>query len=98
MFVVSVTRYNLIEQSGNRDMGTLGVIAGIVIGVAIIIFLISYTNLFEVSKPGFESSMDNAKEVISKIESKDVVKEAEKITEHIRNATSKIEVKNPLEP
>lgn len=67
-----------------------------VIGVAII-FALLYTNIFDLAKPTVDKSVDSAKEVISKVDGKDVVSGAEKVSSAIKNETSKIKIKDPFE-
>ncbi|MCA9812869.1 MAG: hypothetical protein KC483_08420 [Nitrosarchaeum sp.] len=75
-----------------------GIIIGIVVGVIAIMGILAYTNAAEVLKPEIETSVDKAKDTISQIEGKEVVKKAEEVTDKIKNVTGKIKVTNPLEP
>ncbi len=71
-------------------------LVGIGILIAVIVFVSMYTNIFDLAKPTVEQSVDSAKEVISKVEGKDVVAGAEKVSSVIKNETAKIEIKNPI--
>jgi len=75
-----------------------GIIIGIIVGVIIVAGVLMYTNTAEVLKPEIETSVDKAKNTISQIEGKEVVKKAEEVTDKIKNVTDKIKVTNPLEP
>lgn len=68
--------------------------AGIIIVALIAIFL--YTNIFDLAQPTVEQSVDSAKDAISKVDGKDVVAGAEKVSSAIKNETSKIEIKDPF--
>ncbi|MEJ2272687.1 MAG: hypothetical protein P8X91_09495 [Candidatus Bathyarchaeota archaeon] len=68
----------------------VGIIAAIVIGVYL------YTNIFDLAQPTVEKSVDSAKDAISKVDGKDVVAGAEKVSSAIKNETSKIEIKDPF--
>ena len=57
----------------------------------------NHFNIFELAQPTVEKSVDSAKEVVSKVEGKDVVAGAEKVSSAIKNETSKIEIKDPFE-
>lgn len=75
-----------------------GIIIGM-IGVAIVAAVIlMYTNAAEVLKPEIETAADKAKDAVSQIEGKEVVKKAEEVSEKVKNVTEKIKVTNPLEP
>jgi len=78
-------------------MGNTGKIIGIGIIVVGIIGIFLYTNIFDLAKPTVEKSIGSAKEVISKVDGKDVVSGAEKVSSAIKNETSKIEIKDPFE-
>ncbi len=77
-------------------MGMKSKLVGIGILIAVIVFVSMYTNIFDLAKPTVEQSVDSAKEVISKVEGKDVVAGAEKVSSVIKNETAKIEIKNPI--
>jgi hypothetical protein len=79
-------------------MSKKGTIIGIIVAVAAVAGILTYTNIFELAKPGIESSVDTAKDAISKVEGKDVVEKAEEVTDKVKNVTDQIEVTNPLEP
>jgi len=77
-------------------MGNTGKLIGIGIIIVAIIFVFLYTNIFDLAKPTVEKSVDSAKDAISKVDGKDVVAGAEKVSSVIKNETAKIEIKNPL--
>jgi hypothetical protein len=77
-------------------MSKKGTYIGIGIALVAIAAVFLYTNIFELAKPTVEQSVVSAKDVISKIEGKDVVSGAETVSSSIMNETSKIEVTNPL--
>jgi predicted metalloprotease len=79
-------------------MSKKGVLIGIIIVVVAIVAILVYTNIFELAKPGIESSVDTAKDAISKVEGKDVVKKADEISTQVKNVTDQIEVTNPFDP
>ena len=72
-----------------------GIIIGAIIGIVIAGLILTYTNAFEVLRPEVESSMDTAKNAISKVDGKDVVKKAEEATEKIKEVTDKIKITDP---
>ena len=78
-------------------MGKTAKFAGASIIVVALIAVYLYTNIFELAQPTVEKSVDSAKEVVSKVEGKDVVAGAEKVSSAIKNETSKIEIKDPFE-
>lgn len=78
-------------------MSNKGKYIGIGVVIVIVAFVFLYTNIFELAQPTVEQGVDSAKDVISKVEGKDIVKGAEKVSETIKNETAKIEVKNPLD-
>lgn len=78
-------------------MSNKGKYIGIGVAVVVVTFVFLYTNIFELAQPTVEQGVDSAKDVISKVEGKDIVKGAEKVSETIKNETAKIEVKNPLD-
>jgi hypothetical protein len=87
----------LFIQSPYTAMNNAAVIIGIGIVVAIVgIFL--YTNIFQLAKPGVETSINSTENLASKVQGKDVVSKAEEIASSIKNMTSQIKVQNPLEP
>ncbi|MDX1440954.1 MAG: hypothetical protein R3237_00665 [Nitrosopumilaceae archaeon] len=67
-----------------------------IIGIVIILAYF-YTNIFDLAQPTVEKSVNSAKDVISKVDGKEVVDGAEKISSAIKNETSKIEIKDPFE-
>lgn len=69
--------------------------AGIIAAGIILAYL--FTNIFELAQPTVEKSVDSAKDAISKVDGKDVVAGAEKVSSAIKNETSKIEIKDPFE-
>jgi len=73
-----------------------GTLIGIGVTLIAVAIIFTFTNIFDLAKPTVEKSVDTAKEEISKVEGKDVVKGAEIVSEKIINETSKIEIKNPL--
>lgn len=75
-----------------------GIIIGIIIGIVAAGLILTYTNTFDVLKPEIESSVDTAKDAISKVDGAKVVEKAEEVTDKIKNTTDKIMVNNPLEP
>ena len=75
-----------------------GIIIGIIIGVVAAGLILTYTNTFDVLKPEIESSVDTAKDAISKVDGAKVVEKAEEVTKKIKETTDKIEVTNPLKP
>ena len=77
-------------------MGNTRKLIGIGIIIVVIIFVFLYTNIFDLAKPTVEKSVDSAKDAISKVDGKDVVAGAEKVSSVIKNETAKIEIKNPL--
>lgn len=79
-------------------MSKKGVVIGIIIAIVALGGILAYTNIYELAKPGIESSVDTAKDAISKVEGKDVVEKAEEVSTQIKNVTDQIEVTNPLEP
>ena len=79
-------------------MSIKGAVAGIVITGVVIIGVALYTNMFELARPTVETSINSTKDMVSKVQGKDVVSKAEEITSDIQNATSQIKIKNPLEP
>ena len=72
-----------------------GIIIGAIIGIVIAGLILTYTNAFEVLRPEVESSMDTAKNAISKVDGKDVVDKAEEATEKIKEVTDKIKITDP---
>ncbi|MBM2819332.1 MAG: hypothetical protein HW410_1014 [Nitrosarchaeum sp.] len=77
-------------------MGSSGMYIGIGITIVAIVIVFLFTNIFDLAKPQFEQTIDSAKEVISKVEGKDVVSGAEVVSSKILNETSKIVIKNPI--
>ena len=75
-----------------------GIIIGIIVGVVAAGLILTYTNTFDILKPEIESSVDTAKDAMSKVDGAKVVEKAEEVTEKIKETTDKIEVTNPLKP
>ncbi len=75
-------------------MGKVGVAVGIGVGIAAIVAIYLFTNVFELAKPAVEKSLNTTKEAASKIQGKDVVSEAENVTSTVKNFTSQIKIKN----
>ena len=75
-----------------------GIVMGIIIGIVAAGLILTYTNTFDVLKPEIESSVDTAKDAISKVDGVKVVEKAEEVTDKIKDTTDKIKVNNPLEP
>ena len=75
-----------------------GIIIGIIIGIIVVGGILLYTNTLDVLKPEIESSVDTAKDAISKVDGNDVVEKAEEVSNKIKDVTEKIKVTNPLEP
>ena len=78
-------------------MGNTAKFVGAGVVVAAIVLIYFYTNIFDLAQPTVEKSVDSAKEAVSKVDGKDVVSGAEKVSSAIQNETSKIEIKNPFE-
>jgi len=72
-----------------------GAVIGFGIAIVAIILVAYYTNIFELAKPGVDKTISSTKEVVSKIQGKDVVTGSEKVTSDIKNETSQIKIKNP---
>jgi len=72
-----------------------GIIIGAIMGIAIAILILSYTNALEVLKPEVESSVDVAKDAISKVDGKDVVEKVEEASNKIKEVTEKIKITDP---
>ena len=79
-------------------MSKKGTIIGIIAAVIAVAGILTYTNIFELAKPGIQSGIDTTKDVVSKVEGKTVVDAADKVAEKVQNVTSQIEVTNPLSP
>jgi len=75
-------------------MGKAVVAIGIVVGIAAIVAVYLFTNVFELAKPVVEQSLNSTKEAASKIQGKDVISEAENVTSTVKNLTSQIKIKN----
>ena len=75
-----------------------GIIIGVIVAVVAAGLILTYTNAYDVLKPEVESSVDTAKDAISKVDGDKVVEKAEEVTDKIKNVTDKITVNNPLEP
>ena len=71
------------------------IIIGAIIGIAIAGLILTYTNAFEVLRPGVESSVNTVKDAISKVDGKDVVEKAEETSEKIKGITEKIKITDP---
>ena len=80
-----------------KSMGNTKKIVGAGLVIVAIIAVYLYTNIFDLAKPTVEKSVDTAKDAISKVEGKDVVSGAEKVSSAIKNETSKIQIKDPFE-
>ena len=78
-------------------MGKTAKFVGAAIIAVALIAVYLYTNIFDLAKPTVEKSVDSAKDAISKVDGKDVVAGAEKVSSTIKNETSKIEIKDPFE-
>ncbi len=79
-------------------MSKKGVVIGIIIVIVALGGILAYTNIYELVKPGIESSVDTTKDAISKVGGKDVIEKAEEVSIQVKNVTDQIEVTNPLEP
>ncbi len=75
-----------------------GIIMGIIISIVAAGLILTYTNTFDVLKPEIESSVDTAKDAISRVDGAKVVEKAEEVTDKIKDTADKIKVNNPLEP
>jgi len=75
-----------------------GIIIGIIIGAIVAGGLVFYTNALDVLKPEIESSVDTAKDAISKVDGKDVIEKTEQVSSKIKDIAEKIKVTNPLDP
>ncbi|MDH3339916.1 MAG: hypothetical protein OEL84_01375 [Nitrosopumilus sp.] len=75
-----------------------GIIIGTIIGIIIVGGILLYTNTFDVLKPEIESSVDIAKDAVSKVDGDDVVEKAEQVSSKIKDVTEKIKITNPLDP
>ena len=71
---------------------------GICVILVTIVGISLYTNIFELARPTFETSINSTKDVVSKVQGKDLVSKAEEIASDVKNITSQIKVQNPLEP
>ena len=74
-----------------------GLIISIVIGIAITVGIVMYTNILDVTRPEIETSINYTKDAVSKVQGKDVVSKAEEISSDVKNVTSQIKVTNPFE-
>lgn len=72
-----------------------GIMMGAIMAIVIAVLILTYTNTFEVLKPEVESSIDTAKDAISKVDGKEVVEKAEETTEKIKSVTEKIKITDP---
>lgn len=72
-----------------------GAAIGFGIVIIAVILIAYYTNIFELAKPGIDKTISSTKEVVSKVQGKDVVTGSEKVTSDIKNETAKIKIKNP---
>jgi len=75
-----------------------GIAFGIIALVAVIVIILGYTNTVEVLKPDIETTVDTAKEAISKVNANDVAEKAEGVSNKIKDVTEKIKITNPLNP
>ncbi len=73
-------------------------VISIVITVIAIVGIAMYTNVFQLAKPSVETSINFMKDLVSKIQGKDIVSQAEKASSDVKNLTSQSKVQNPLEP
>jgi len=71
---------------------------GICLTIIVVIGISLYTNIFDLARPTFETTIKSTEDVVSKVQGKDVVSKAEEIASGVENVTSKIKVQNPLEP
>ena len=55
-----------------------------------------YTNILQVARPEIETSINYAKDTISKVLGKDVVLKAEEISSSMKSAIVKVKIQNPL--
>jgi len=78
-------------------MGKTAKFVGVGVAAVVIAAVYLYTNIFDLAQPTVEKSVDSAKDAISKVDGKDVVAGAEKVSSAIKNETSKIEIKDPFE-
>ena len=76
-------------------MSKKGAAIGLGITIVVIIIVALYTNIFELARPTVEKSINYTKEVVSKVQGKDVVTGSEKVSSAIQNQTSQIKIKNP---
>ena len=72
-----------------------GAAIGIGIAIIAIIVIAYYTNIFELAKPGIDKTIASTKDIVSKVQGKDVVTGSEKVSSGIKNETSQIKIKNP---
>jgi len=84
----------LIMLKNKKSQMGKGIILGIILAIAAGLIL-TYTNAFEVLEPEIESSVDKAKNVISKVDGKDVVEKAEEASDRIKEVTDKIKIIDP---
>ncbi|MFB5608561.1 MAG: hypothetical protein ACE5RG_10755 [Candidatus Nitrosomaritimum yanchengensis] len=78
-------------------MSNKGKYIGVGVIVLVAIGILLFTNIYELATPTIEKSVDSAKDAVSKVEGKDVVSGAEKVSSTIQNETAKIEVRDPFE-
>jgi hypothetical protein len=76
-------------------MSKKGAAIGIGVAIVAIILIAFYTNIFELARPTVEKSINSTKDLVSKVQGKDVVAGSEKVSSAIQNETSKIKIKNP---
>ena len=57
---------------------------GICITLVAIVGVSLYTNIFELARPTFETSINSTKDVVSKVQGKDLVSKAEQIASDVR--------------
>ena len=77
-------------------MSASGIAIGIVIGVPVMVGMALYTNILQVTRPEIETSINYAKDTISKVLGKDVVLKAEEISSSMKSAIVKVKIQNPL--
>ena len=68
----------------------------IAIGAVVMVGMALYTNILQVARPEIETSINYAKDTISKVQGKDVVSKAEEISSSVKSAIAKVKIQNPL--
>jgi hypothetical protein len=74
-----------------------GIIIGVIIGIVAVGLILTYTNTFDVLKPEIKSSVDIAKDAISKVNGKQVIEKTEEASSRIKNVTDKIKITSNLD-